>query len=267
LQIQPSLSHYSNLNLAPLGLGMGMSYQSPYNSSSSSSSNNNGNNHNHPLPLGSLDLMDCAIQSAFSNNTTDPGIPAASSSGPLSYKLDSSANSAFQEMPMELTKVFQSQSGPLELCVRNDFNQLMDLTAKESNFNERMNIMDFRQQPMDLISRNEVGVSGSSSLSQQHPQPQQGHSQAQDNNNLVDLSLRSSFQDQSENSFLRELIDLSSRSDCHGELNLSSRGPSSQTQSSHGHNQSQGHGHGSGHRGNSLQNVVYSDAMFSLQQN
>jgi hypothetical protein len=76
----------------------------------------------------------------------------------LCYKL---STTDFQDMPMELTKVFQD-SGPLELCVRNDpgteFSQLIDLTSanpKEShNFHSKFDLIDlsgvapFQQQPM-----------------------------------------------------------------------------------------------------------------------
>lgn len=133
--------------------------------------------------------------------------------------------------------------------------------------------------------------------------------------NLVDLSLRSSFgQDQSASSFLRELIDLSSRSDTfHGEINLTNKPPQQQQQplqaptSAHSHpptnpqpqqlhhthsksnnsshhihhasSQSHHHHHGHHHHvqnpnhqtnsstanGVGLQNVIYQDAIFSLQ--
>jgi hypothetical protein len=73
---------------------------------------------------------------------------------------------------------------------------------------------------------------------------------------LVDLSLRSSFvQDQSASSFLRELIDLSARSDSfHGELNLTNKqqqnnhsaGSGAPAQSHH-HNNIHQHGTGNQH--------------------
>ncbi len=61
--------------------------------------------------------------------------------------------------------------------------------------------------------------------------------------NLVDLSLRSSFgQDQSASSFLRELIDLSSRSDSfHGEINLTNKQSSSSAHSQMHHSHSSSH--------------------------
>jgi hypothetical protein len=73
----------------------------------------------------------------------------------LCYK---SLTSDFQDMPMELTKVFQ-QSGPLELCVRNDNDQFHLVsgtinTPKESSFGGRMDLIDlsgvtpFQQQPI-----------------------------------------------------------------------------------------------------------------------
>ena len=98
---------------------------------------------------------------------------------------------------------------------------------------------------------------------------------------LVDLSLRSTFgQDQSASSFLRELIDLSARSDSfHGELDLTKPHHSHGNAHQHSANTS-GISHApptstannispktgaSSNVGTSLQNVVYQDAMFSLQ--
>lgn len=101
----------------------------------------------------------------------------------------------------------------------------------------------------------------------------------------MDLSLRSTFgQDQSASSFLRELIDLSARSDSfHGELDLTKPHHShgNAHQPSHVSANTSGIPHTaaptntannispkSGTSSNvatSLQNVVYQDAMFSLQ--
>jgi len=75
------------------------------------------------------------------NTNGSTTITATSLSGPhsqphqsepmeLSYKLQIES-SDFQDMPMELTKVFQRD--PLELCVRQDFNPLMDLSSRVVN--------------------------------------------------------------------------------------------------------------------------------------
>ncbi|CAG7818031.1 unnamed protein product [Allacma fusca] len=240
-----------------------------------------------PSSMNALDLVDCAIQSALvgesnsnTNNYDNSNMQSQSEPMELSYKLEPSA---FQDMPMELTKVFQRD--PLELCVRQDLNPLMDLSSRVDTTNgivsmnmnmngvgvhkltdlterELMDLSGAFRQPIDLISRTDDNP---------HDLYNEG--------SLVDLSLRSTFgQDQSASSFLRELIDLSSRSDSfHGELDLtkphqthgnahqSHHSNVSQTNTTNSVNISPKNSAGGSNVGTSLQNVVYQDAMFSLQ--
>jgi len=77
----------------------------------------------------------------------------------LSYKLQLE-NSEFQDMPMELTKVFQRD--PLELCVRQDFNPLMDLSSRvQDGHGMHMNSMNMTN---GMNSNSGSGNCGNSSL-------------------------------------------------------------------------------------------------------
>ncbi|CAL8094620.1 unnamed protein product [Orchesella dallaii] len=341
IQMHAATAHHAALS-HPLHLHHGV------NSSSSNNGHHNVHTSHHSSnshPSNSLPSSHNSIGSSSASTVTVPTfVPSSQQNEPmeLSYKLDSNN---FQEMPMELTKVF-TQRDPLELCVRQEFAQPgMDLSSRVVNVTvggnpsisvsslsmnmnggsnnsnsygtinsgagtsstntvlsvpyhktvemveRELSLNDFTgafRQPIDLIARSD---------DQSHELCSEG--------NLVDLSLRSSFgQDHSASSFLRELIDLSSRSDTfHGEINLTNK---QHHQSSHPHSQLHHHGHSAPHHsipkgGNSsghhhhhhshhnnhhhhhpppesshsqssgsggtvvLQNVVYQDAMFSLQ--
>lgn len=117
-----------------------------------------------PSVNGMISLnLDSAMQSNSTATSHEGNLTQAHNTNQpmeLCYKL---ATSDFQDMPMELTKVFQD-SGPLELCVRNDteteFSELIDLTSanpKESqNFQGKLDLIDlsgvapFQQQPMGI---------------------------------------------------------------------------------------------------------------------
>ena len=116
--------------------------------------------------VNALDLMDCAIQSALvgesSNGTSNSYEHAAGQSQnepmELSYKLESNG---FQDMPMELTKVFQRD--PLELCVRQDLNQLMDLSSRVDTsgiVSMSMNMAGVNVHKLDLTERELMDLSG-----------------------------------------------------------------------------------------------------------
>ncbi|ODM96962.1 putative zinc finger protein [Orchesella cincta] len=223
------------------------------------SSSNNGHHHLHPShhsshshPSNSLPSSHNNIGSSSASTVTVPTfVPSSQQNEPmeLSYKLDSNN---FQEMPMELTKVF-TQRDPLELCVRQEFAQPgMDLSSRVVNVtvggnpsisvsSMSMNMNGSSNNPNSYGAINSGGGSSSTSTVLSVPyhktvemverelslndftgafrQPidliartdEQSHELCSEGN-LVDLSLRSSFgQDHSASSFLRELIDLSSR--------------------------------------------------------
>jgi len=85
----------------------------------------------------------------------------------LCYKITSSD---FQDMPMELTKVFQ-ESGPLELCVRTDAELSQLITSanpkEPHNCNGKFDLIDlstvapFQQQPMGKPSGSKINRSAS----------------------------------------------------------------------------------------------------------
>lgn len=116
--------------------------------------------------VNAMDLVDCAIQSALaeqSNGVTaghheynGHSVTSSAQNEPmeLSYKLESHG---FQDMPMELTKVFQRD--PLELCVRQDFNQLVDLSLRDQSVMPSTSLVTSNTQKFDFSDRESLALS------------------------------------------------------------------------------------------------------------